>query len=80
MKINIIFLQFVCCPDYAIAATTTTAPRTTTVPRTTTASKILDIVLPSKNYIQNHPNLRLLNEKKCGTSSANRIVGGEHGK
>ncbi|CAH1730239.1 unnamed protein product [Chironomus riparius] len=66
---------FVCCPDNAKSAPVTT---TTVAPVVVTSGK--DSNLPRSpsdlNSVRNHPNFNLINDKTCGVSTTNRIVGG----
>jgi hypothetical protein len=74
----------VCCPDNAAITPRPFAASATTrrpfAPRPFAASAN-GIVLPQINdfsQINLHQNINLINDKKCGTSSSNRIVGGEY--
>lgn len=62
----------ICCPDNAVPITTKSPP----ISIISSASKANLPPLSDLNTIQNHPNLNLINHKKCGSSSVNRIVGG----
>jgi hypothetical protein len=74
--------QLVCCPDNAVAPTTTKTT-TTTAPQQAMsfAMKPTNPLLPATpnlDLLKNHRNYHLINEKKCGSSVVtDRIIGGE---
>lgn len=61
---NLLLFKVVCCPDNAVATTTTSAP--------TTMRYQPEINLDA---VEKHRNIHLINDK-CGSSSINKIING----
>lgn len=68
----------ICCPDNAVTTTTTTTtPGPPIAIKPARAGIAVNLpTLTDLNALQSNPNLNLVNDKKCGTSSVNRIVNG----
>jgi hypothetical protein len=67
----------ICCPDNAQEGTEVAPPFDIKV---STAQTPTEFELVDYNAIRNHPNIKLINERQCGQSTSDRIVGGEEGK
>ena len=66
-------IQLICCPDNAVK--TQVAPAVNTAPLSISDSSEVP-PLNDFNKLQSHKNINLINEKGCGTSSVDRIIGG----
>lgn len=70
-----------CCPDNAQSAPVTTATTTAAPPVALSAKEANLPRSPSDlNLLKNHQNFNLINDKTCGVSTTNRIVGGIDGE
>lgn len=72
--LDFIFInQLVCCPDNAVKIPITPAVAITPKP-----SQLLQVPAVSDlNKLSSHRHIGLLNEKECGSSSVDRIIGGK---